>query len=502
MSRLEVTRAWSSTLVCSAVCLLLAACIADSGGQGADEGEHEHGGEAVTLWTESVELFYEYPAMIAGEPGEPWAIHLTYLDGFEPVVEGRLTLRLSGPGGEAHEFVAEAPVRPGIFTPAPSVPAPGRYGVVMELASERLSETIQVPPVEVYATLEAVPHAPEENGEISFLKEQQWVIEFATAPATIDRIERSVSAAGAISAVPSLRAEVAAPASGLVAAELNRGAPVLGTWVNRGRTLAVLAPVEGEGSYTGLLSRVSRLERELARAERLYAEEAVPRKRVEETRYELEAARAALESTGASTDGGYHYALTSPIAGVVNSRHLNLGSRVEAGDLLFTIVDPRSVWVRLSVPARHAPALGDVSGAVFTVEGSDRVYRADRLVAVSDIIDPDTRTIPVALEVGNPDRSLKIGMLADARVFVGSAQEGVAIPVSALLDEDGVPVAYVQTGGESFQRRVLVLGSSDGERVLVERGIEAGERVVSTGAYQVRLASLNTSEIADHGHPH
>jgi cobalt-zinc-cadmium efflux system membrane fusion protein len=60
----------------------------------------------------------------------------------------------------------------------------------------------------------------------------------------------------------------------------------------------------------------------------------------------------------------------------------------------------------------------------------------------------------------------------------------------------------VQTGGESFERRPLQLGSTDGEHTLVERGVQAGEHVVTAGAYQVYLASLGSSETAGHGHTH
>ncbi len=93
-------------------------------------------------------------------------------------------------------------------------------------------------------------------------------------------------------------------------------------------------------------------------------------------------------------------------------------------------------------------------------------------------------------------------MLVEARLFRPSSVEGVAVPSRALRKEDALDVAYVQVGGESFERRVLTLGPSDGEWTVVTGGIRSGERVVTEGAYQVRLASLNASEIADHGHPH
>ena len=71
-----------------------------------------------------------------------------------------------------------------------------------------------------------------------------------------------------------------------------------------------------------------------------------------------------------------------------------------------------------------------------------------------------------------------------------------------MREEDGLSVAYVQIGGEAFERRALTLGPGDGEWTIVESGVRNGERVVTVGAYQVKLASLNTSAISDHGHPH
>jgi membrane fusion protein, heavy metal efflux system len=86
-------------------------------------------------------------------------------------------------------------------------------------------------------------------------------------------------------------------------------------------------------------------------------------------------------------------------------------------------------------------------------------------------------------------------------VGTGQAAEGVVIPASAVLEEDGRPIAYVQPGGEAFEKRELTLGGSDGTRALVLSGIKEGERVVTGAAYQVRLASLSTA-VPAHGHEH
>ncbi|MGH9389881.1 MAG: hypothetical protein ACRD1Z_09710, partial [Vicinamibacteria bacterium] len=123
------------------VALLLAsgaaACRKEPSSRGAAaEENHEHaGGAAMTVWTESLELFFEHPPMVAGGRGEPWAIHLTFLEDFQPVRDGRLTLRFVGPDGAEHTTVAEAPARAGIFTPAPSLPERGTYHLAMTLES-------------------------------------------------------------------------------------------------------------------------------------------------------------------------------------------------------------------------------------------------------------------------------------------------------------------------------------------------------------------------------
>jgi cobalt-zinc-cadmium efflux system membrane fusion protein len=122
-------------------------------------------------------------------------------------------------------------------------------------------------------------------------------------------------------------------------------------------------------------------------------------------------------------------------------------------------------------------------------------------VSVGSIIDSATRTVPVIYETANPDGALKIGANVRVAVRTGRTVSGVVIPASAVLDEDGRPIAYVQTEGEAFEKRDLEVGGADSAHSLVHAGIRPGERVVTGAAYQVRLASLSTS-VPAHGHEH
>ena len=489
-------RPWAALLVALG---LLAGCGSD---EAAPDDDHAHSGIAVTRWTDATELFFEYPPLVAGVPSEAWAVHVTRRSDFHPVTEGVLTLAFRGPDGTVYTTRSEAPVRPGIFAPAPRLPAPGAYELVVDVSGPQLRDRIPVGTIQVYAGADDVPHVDEAPAAgIAFLKEQQWTLDFGVAEARSREIPVTLEVAGEIVPAAGRLAAVAAPVSGLARARGNLSAPAPGDRVRAGQTLAVLSPTAQDDSYAQARANVERLQREVARLGRLYEAEAIPEKRLVEARHDLEVAQAALEAMGGSGQG-YAYVVRAPISGVVRARPFTPGQRVEAGALLFEIVDPSQVVLRLKVPARHATQADAADAAIFSVEGSDRRYRTTRVVSTGSSLDPESRTLPVLMAVDNADGSLKIGQFAMAQLELGGTRAGVAIPNEAILNEDGQPVAYVQTSGEMFERRLLTPGPTDGVYTLVERGIEAGERVVVEGAYQVYLASLSTGEIGDHGHPH
>ena len=113
----------------------------------------------------------------------------------------------------------------------------------------------------------------------------------------------------------------------------------------------------------------------------------------------------------------------------------------------------------------------------------------------------ESRTVPIRYEMPNPDAILRAGMLADVYLETKRATHCTAIPEEAIVLDNGRPTAYVLIDGENFQRRELELGIRDNGWVEVKRGVNAGERVVTKGAYAIKLASLSPAEFG-HGHGH
>ena len=476
------------------------------------EGEHAAeqelpGGGAVTLWTEKTELFMEYPALLVGEPAK-LLVHLTALSDFAPIRSGKVTFVFQAEGGgEPVEIVQDAPRAPGIYGPVVTLPRPGRWDLRIVVESPQLEDVLDVPELPVFATRGDLPEAELESGDgIAFLKEQQWRTPgFRTVFAEAGSLPEGIDVPGEIVPAAGRYAEISAPVAGLVDADTASRAPAPGQRVEKGDVLAVLTPALGESGSAVAAARAElrEAEHDYERAKRLLEVEAVPERRVDEARIRLDAAREAMAgfTGGGNVASDGRIRLRAPIAGVVAQRSLSPGSRVAAGEKLFAIVDASTVWLRAHVPAAEAPRIAADAGATFTLEGGGASGETSRTIAVGSMVDPATRSVPVLYEVANPEGGIKIGAHARVSVRTGDVDEGVVIPDSALLEEDGRPIAYVQPEGELFERREVVVGARAAGQVLIRSGISPGERVVTGAAYQVRLASLSTAVPArGHGH--
>ena len=117
------------------------------------------------------------------------------------------------------------------------------------------------------------------------------------------------------------------------------------------------------------------------------------------------------------------------------------------------------------------------------------------------VIDPTTRALPVQFEVDNPGGQLLVGQTGTVLLYNKHRIRGTAVPRAAVLLEAGRPYVFVQLGGERFARRYIDITTRDGDWVGVKAGLKIGDRVVTRGAYEVRLASAARGLPAE-GHVH
>lgn len=506
------------------VALLMAAC---GGGAGVvDEPEAEMPTLDVTAWTDTTELFMEHAPLVVGEE-VLFAVHLTRLSDFSAMTTGRPRIEFTPEsGGPPVVLQGEEASRPGVYRVLGAPPAAGSYRWSLVIDAPDLMDRHDLGPVTVFAdqaagVADAEAQAEDDPSAISYLKEPQWTIGFATAIVEEAELRRGIRVPAIIEPLTGGEAIVGAPADGRFMAEILLG---VGDRVRPGQELGRIQPRLGDaGADRATLvaaaaeakAEVDAAAADLARAEGLLVERAVPARRVEEARRastiaaaRLVAAEARLAqrdetlTTGGGSASGNSFVLRAPIAGRLAAVFAALGASYDEGAPLFRIVRTDRVELQAHVPASDAPLTGEVTEIILEIPG-----RAEPLVVEADdmhdagVIDPVTRALPVQFDVDNRAGQLLIGQMATAVLFTGARERMPAVPKAAVLTEAGRPYVFVQTGGESFARRFIEISVTDGELVGVRAGVQPGERVVTLGTYDVQLASAAGGLPAE-GHLH
>ncbi len=464
------------------------------------------------MWTETHEFFAE--AQFEG-PGAPssWLVHATRLRDFAAVRAGEAALRLVSDAGEV---VASAPLlRPGIYRIETPPLAAGTWTATFAITDPEWAGSAELGSF----ALPLVPSHDEAPEGISFLKEQQWLVPFGVTAAARGSVRSTVTALGRLAAAPGHDAELRAPVDGVLRLAREGGlAP--GDRVAAGELIATvvqLAPDRDEGALRRDLEAAEaalRLaEAELARLEPLVAQGVVGTARLtaaegarDAARAERDGARARLGQLGAARsvgEGGAAIPLHAPIAGRVAATVLVDGMQVSAGQVLAQVTDVARLVVDAHVPESAIALVPGFVHATVHLTGVEQPLDVaiPTPLQVTGSVDPTTHTIEVRVPIDAPAAPVAPGQSARVEFGYGEATDALVVPRGAISDENGAPVVYVQHSGELFVRRPIRAGRRFGESVEVLDGLTVGERVVTEGAWLVRLAG-SSGELPAHGHAH
>jgi RND family efflux transporter MFP subunit len=487
--------------------------------------EQREGSGSVTRWTDETELFMEYPEIIVGREAT-FAVHLTRLSDFSPIADSEVyfTFR-SADGTEISARETEVQV-PGIYGPDITFPEAGRYDLSIEIYG-MVNDTIQVEGIPVYNNADEILHAhsAEDPNLITFLKEQQWKIPFGTQRVSQRTLNQTVDAHGEIVAAQNSQAVVSAPFAGIILSSQNGRLPVEGQQFQKGASLAVLNPAiqsaDGDNYAQQFINAQAELELAKANLERsgkLFEKDAIPQAQLQKdrmayrqalTRYQtinevIQIDTASIEGFGESAES-FRFELKAPLSGTIVQTYVTPGMQVEAGQPLYRIADASRVWLKAHVPAARQNQIAGAKQAAFRVQGDDRMYEVSelggRLISRANSIDPQSRTISLVYELNNTQNRLPLGMFSTVHINTGTKEKVLAVPESALIEEEGNYQVYVHVSGESFEKRRVTTGIEDRGWVEITSGLQEGEQVVTKNAYQVKLASLS-SEAPAHGHAH
>ena len=477
-------------------------------------------GWAVTAWGERYEVFAETDPLVAGASATSNA-HVTVLSGFAPLKEGAVTLVLRGAGGAEQVFRQEKPKRDGIYSIAVKPRAEGTLDLVFRIESAAGPEEVSAGRVTVGRSVSpgglVAEEAPPAADGVSFLKEQQWRTEFATARVREGTLGESVEGPARVRAAGGGEVVLTAGVDATVAPS---PWPHLGLDLAAGAAVFRLVPRVGDRSLPELRAEASSLEadadvarRRVERLTELLRVEATSQAELERARATLAglearllSARGAVAVTNAAggPDAAAAVPVRAPWAGRVAEVSVSPGQTVAAGAPLGRLVKVRPLWIVVALRPGDAARVQEAPRGLFL----GRMDQAPLEIAAEDLrfvsrapeVDPRTATVSVILEVARSASDLPLGSALEAEVVLPGERHGIVVPLSAVLDDSGVPVAYVQLEGETFARREVRVRGRLGNEALVE-GLRPGERLVTRGAGAVRRSSL-LSAGAPEGHVH
>ncbi len=488
----------------------LAVLLLNSCSKKAEEQAHDHGPEplAYTMYSEKSEIFVEFKPLVVGSTSK-FAAHFTVLgENFLALTEGTVTVSLIVNGNGIKQS-ATAPTVPGIYRLALTPKTAGTGKLIFDIVTKSFTDQIVIDDVKVYADEKAMLADQSEesaNSDITYLKEQAWKVEFANAPVTKQSFNNIIKTNGQILSAPGDEMMVIAKSSGIVLFSGNK--TIIGSEVNAGTNLftvtgADIAEGNIDAKYRASKANFEKAKLDYDRATELLKDKIVSQKDYQQTKLDFENAQTTFNALAKnySTKG---QAVLANISGYVKNIFVTEGQFVEAGTPLATISKNKKLILQANVSQKYFNNLSTITSANFKTTESEIVYSTAQLngkiISFGRSASAHSPFIPVTFEIDNT-QNLIPGSIAEVYLKSFPVPGALVIPVTSLVEEQGNFFVYVQTEGESFQKREVAIGASDGIMVQLLSGVAEGERVVTKGAYQIKLATASGT-LPAHGHEH
>jgi multidrug efflux system membrane fusion protein len=259
-----------------------------------------------------------------------------------------------------------------------------------------------------------------------------------------------------------------------------------GAAVRAGQLLVQLNDAPEQGDLERLAAQRANARALLDRTRRLLPQQAATQEQLEQAQAAFDQASGELRRVQALAE---QKRIKAPFDGVLGIRRVNLGQFVRAGDALVSLTDARTLLANVTLPETALPALKRNQAVSLEVDAHPGRIFEGRLSAIEPQIGSETRTVRLQAALDNADGALAPGMYVNAKVALPARTDAITVPETAITySTHGDSVFVVRPadpGGFTAQQVFVKTGDRQDGRVVVEQGLKAGDRVVTSG--QLRL---------------
>ena len=301
-----------------------------------------------------------------------------------------------------------------------------------------------------------------------------------TAPVSKELYRMEFTTSGVVRAIPSRYAEVASPVEGRVVRSFVR----LGQKVVPGSPLfEISAPAvfEAGKAYAQAKEELALAQKNLNRERDLMQNRVGVQKALEEAeanyavqQQEFAQAKAALEVFQIDPEQfvlGQPLIIRSPIAGeVVKNR------------LVMIVADLQKVWVVANVKEKDLPLVQALEEVEIQLVALPDRKLTGQIYHISELLDPDTRSVEILIECDNRERLMKPEMYGMVKLSDREASL-IRIPTTAILQEEDAMYVLVEEAERTYRKQPIEAGQSEDGKTVVLSGLREGERIVVKGAF-------------------
>ena len=340
------------------------------------------------------------------------------------------------------------------------------------------------------------------SDEIIFPKAQAAKTTFEVREIQPASFNQVVKTTGQILAAPGDEAVIVATSNGVVSFTSNKLTE--GTKVQKGQSLFQISSKNiAEGDYyTKVKATYEAAKASYDRAESLVKDKIISQKEFENTKLEFENAKTAYDAVS-NNKTAKGVSVNAPINGHVKNILVKEGEYITIGQPLATVSQNQRLVLRAEVSQRYYNAMQSIKSANFKTPYDNKVYSLEdlngRLLSFGKTSNENLFFIPVSFEFDNKGEVIP-GSFVEVYLISAPIENTLSIPVSALTNEMGIHYVYVQIDEEGYRKQEVALGANNGKEVQIIKGLHPGDRVVTQGAYQVKMASA--SGAIPHGHSH
>ncbi len=197
---------------------------------------------------------------------------------------------------------------------------------------------------------------------------------------------------------------------------------------------------------------------------------------LEQCRQQINKDQATLDT---AQDNYYDYSVTAPIAGLIGAVNVENGGMVSSQTDAAIIVNIDTVKVEASVPESVVNAIKPGTNVSITIASLNKSVEGT-VTAIAPKADSTTMGYPVEVTIANPDGEIKPGMTVKIDLLTGALQKIIAVPVDAVIEQDGQHIVYIVE--DSKAREVFVeTGVSNNSQIEITKGLEEGQSLVVQG---------------------